>query len=318
MAPLQNMYAQSQFFRQMVAQESHRLFQAQLKLRWIFVLALALVLGLAEAMDRPQYLAGHGVILTAAFALFNLALQVFDWRGQAGSWTIYATVLADHVLITLHLVFIVRQMDPGDVLWSPENLIFAMISLNTALRLSYAGLSFSLLCNFIGLNIVFAVAHFYLEPSLLLRLSDIGPRGHVIRVIFMLAMGSFFFTIPLVFRHLLAQQETLFRARKALQDRQSQLLEDEVAEQTAILRRTNQELRATLGEVQTLESLLPICSRCKKIKDDQGRWLSLVQYLAARPKVRVTHGLCEPCFAILYPEIAEEVILQLKDLDQKR
>jgi hypothetical protein len=90
-----------------------------------------------------------------------------------------------------------------------------------------------------------------------------------------------------------------------------------VAETAAALQQTNQDLRAALEEVRALEALLPICARCKRIKDDQGRWLEMEQYLARRPRVRVTHGLCEQCFAILYPEIAAEVIVQLRDLEAK-
>ena len=50
------------------------------------------------------------------------------------------------------------------------------------------------------------------------------------------------------------------------------------------------------AEVKTLESLLPICSYCKMIRDTEGKWHELSQYIADRTKTEFTHGICPPCF----------------------
>lgn len=311
-------YAQSPFFRQLVAQESGRIFLSQLKARWVFSLLLTGNLCLAWALDRPQFRAGHGFKLLAGFLLFTVILQWASARGLAGTWTIFVTPLVDHVLISLHLIFAVQALGPARVAWAPENLIFLIISFYTALRLDYRGLAFSLVCNLVALNVVYYFSSAGLDPALRARFPEMGLNGHLVRLIFMTAMGGIFFFILLSFRHLLAKQEAYFHIRRRLRDDHSQELERKVIERSAQLRQTNQELQAALDEVRALEGLLPICSRCKKIRDDQGRWLGMEQYLAQRAGVRVTHGLCEECFSVIYPEIADEVIAQLRDLEAKK
>jgi PAS domain S-box-containing protein len=66
------------------------------------------------------------------------------------------------------------------------------------------------------------------------------------------------------------------------------------------------ELTAALAEVRTLTGLLPICSSCKKIRDDQGYWNQIEEYFHKRSDVQFTHGLCPECMAQLYPDIIAE------------
>jgi len=56
-----------------------------------------------------------------------------------------------------------------------------------------------------------------------------------------------------------------------------------------------QRLQKSLTEVRTLKSFLPICSYCKKIRDDAGYWSMLEQYLGAHTDARVEMGLCPEC-----------------------
>lgn len=62
------------------------------------------------------------------------------------------------------------------------------------------------------------------------------------------------------------------------------------------------ELRNALEEVKTLSGLLPICSSCKKIRDDQGYWQSVEHYVQAHSTATFTHGICPDCFKQVYPE----------------
>ncbi|HUJ74981.1 MAG TPA: histidine kinase N-terminal 7TM domain-containing protein [bacterium] len=64
------------------------------------------------------------------------------------------------------------------------------------------------------------------------------------------------------------------------------------------------ELQAALADVRTLRGLLPICSSCKKIRDDDGYWQTLEHYVQAHSEARFSHGLCEDCIQRLYPELA--------------
>jgi CheY-like chemotaxis protein len=53
-------------------------------------------------------------------------------------------------------------------------------------------------------------------------------------------------------------------------------------------------------EVKILRGLLPICSRCKKIRDDQGFWDRVESYLEAHSQVIFTHSICPGCLDVLY------------------
>ena len=56
-----------------------------------------------------------------------------------------------------------------------------------------------------------------------------------------------------------------------------------------------EELKHASTQVSTLQGLLPICSACKKIRDDKGAWQSMEAYLGDRSQVEFTHGLCPEC-----------------------
>jgi AmiR/NasT family two-component response regulator len=69
------------------------------------------------------------------------------------------------------------------------------------------------------------------------------------------------------------------------------------------LRRLNAELQDALAKVRTLSGLLPICSSCKKIRDDEGYWNQLEAYIQEHSKAVFSHGLCPECAKKLYPEV---------------
>jgi PAS domain S-box-containing protein len=67
------------------------------------------------------------------------------------------------------------------------------------------------------------------------------------------------------------------------------------------------ELTDALAEVRTLSGLLPICSSCKKIRDDKGYWKKLEVYFQSHSEVRFSHSLCPDCIQELYPDYAAKL-----------
>jgi PAS domain S-box-containing protein len=63
------------------------------------------------------------------------------------------------------------------------------------------------------------------------------------------------------------------------------------------------ELREALENISTLRGLLPICSSCKKIRDDRGYWNRLESYIESHTRAEFSHGLCPDCMVKLYPEV---------------
>lgn len=61
------------------------------------------------------------------------------------------------------------------------------------------------------------------------------------------------------------------------------------------------ELEAARAKVKVLQGLLPICSGCKKIRDEKGVWRPLEAYIAEKSEAEFSHGVCPDCLARLYP-----------------
>lgn len=55
------------------------------------------------------------------------------------------------------------------------------------------------------------------------------------------------------------------------------------------------ELQEALDHVQRLEGMLPICSYCKKVRDDHDYWQQVETYMSKRAGVQFTHGICPDC-----------------------
>lgn len=103
-------------------------------------------------------------------------------------------------------------------------------------------------------------------------------------------------------------------------------LESLVAERTGVLETTNErlaaeiverkqaqaareqliaELQEALAKVKLLSGLVPICSSCKKIRDDQGFWKQVETYVAEHSEAKFSHGPCPDCARQLYRELYE-------------
>ncbi|MGD9817618.1 MAG: response regulator [Desulfomonilaceae bacterium] len=67
-----------------------------------------------------------------------------------------------------------------------------------------------------------------------------------------------------------------------------------------------EELRGALSQVKSLSGLLPICSSCKKIRDDSGYWRQIEAYIRDHSEADFTHSICPECAKKLYPEIFKD------------
>jgi PAS domain S-box-containing protein len=56
------------------------------------------------------------------------------------------------------------------------------------------------------------------------------------------------------------------------------------------------ELRNALAEIKTLRGIIPICSHCKQIRDDEGSWNQLEDYIHHHSEAEFSHGMCPDCF----------------------
>jgi len=81
------------------------------------------------------------------------------------------------------------------------------------------------------------------------------------------------------------QEEVLSRVRTHLRLRRLVIAQE----------RLITKLNTALAEVDTLRGMLPICSYCKKIKDEKGAWKKLETYIRTHTQASFSHGICPEC-----------------------
>jgi hypothetical protein len=106
---------------------------------------------------------------------------------------------------------------------------------------------------------------------------------------------------PLILFHAIAAyQNTVFELLKEVEQQH---------DQQAVL---NTQLREALADVKTLQGLIPICSKCKKIRDDTGYWEHVEAYVQKHTDAAFTHGLCPTCGEQLYGELWTTTMKRMK------
>ena len=103
-----------------------------------------------------------------------------------------------------------------------------------------------------------------------------------------------FITKPVNSVELLARVNSALMLKKEMDCRKTREME---------LRRSNAELQQALREVKVLKGLVPICASCKKIRNDQGFWQQLEEYIQQHSEAEFSHGLCTPCIKKHYPGV---------------
>jgi len=66
-------------------------------------------------------------------------------------------------------------------------------------------------------------------------------------------------------------------------------------------------LQEALENVKKLSGLIPICSNCKKIRNDEGYWKQIEGYISEHSEARFSHGICPDCAKKIYSEFLKDV-----------
>lgn len=72
--------------------------------------------------------------------------------------------------------------------------------------------------------------------------------------------------------------------------------------QRKTIERKNERLEAYLTEIETLQDLIPICSVCKKVRNDDGYWERVESYITRKSSAQFSHAICATCEATIYPD----------------
>jgi transcriptional regulator with GAF, ATPase, and Fis domain len=67
------------------------------------------------------------------------------------------------------------------------------------------------------------------------------------------------------------------------------------------LNQTVSQLEKALSEVHTLRGIIPMCASCRKIRNEEGYWQMVEEYISEHSEAHFSHGLCQKCRERLYP-----------------
>ena len=105
-------------------------------------------------------------------------------------------------------------------------------------------------------------------------------------LVFIIALGLFLSIIVILF----IENKTISKRKQAEKEREKLIAE----------------LHDAVTKIKTLRGLLPICSNCKKIRDDKGYWKQIESYIRDHSEAEFTHSMCPICAKKLYPELFQE------------
>lgn len=66
-------------------------------------------------------------------------------------------------------------------------------------------------------------------------------------------------------------------------------------------------IESSIKEIQILRGLLPICSYCKKIRDDEGKWTQLEKFIQENSEAKFSHSMCPECAQTIYPDLYDKI-----------
>ena len=228
--------------------------------------------------------------------------------------------------IIILVVFFSRKRMPENLLVFSILLIFSGLSVSALLQygIASAGFYFSAASIFIagialglwggiicaGLNLValFIVARMWMSGYLSfpgdVREFVLQPTvWATLGITFIITTSVFFISASGLLSGLRKQMDTISNQKKKLEERSAQLTQ------------SNQELTEALAKVKTLSGLLPICSNCKKIRDDKGYWQQVEQFVQDHSRAEFTHSLCPDCLWELHPREAERILKKTENSD---
>lgn len=96
-------------------------------------------------------------------------------------------------------------------------------------------------------------------------------------------------------------QEYNERLEKKIEERT-----EELSLSVAKLEKSNRDLTESMTKIRLLSGLLPMCSSCKKIRNDKGYWEQIEVYIRDHSEAEFSHGICPACSKKLYPEFQNE------------
>lgn len=100
----------------------------------------------------------------------------------------------------------------------------------------------------------------------------------------------------------LGEERALLEERIAARTEELQRINDRLQEEVDERKLAIARLNESLQEIKKLQGILPICSYCRKVRDEQGAWSQLERYIEEHSEAAFSHGICHDCARKHFPD----------------
>ena len=230
------------------------------------------------SVGRDRQLRLYLALVFALFVPTTLVVAWFDWiRGDRVTATLVAVICA--ILLT----FLRTLRRARDIRWGYRGVLAPAVILLTAILFLGGGGGYAILWYYVfpaGFYFVFGAREgsvwvaALVVPACFILFSDLGASYSAdLRY-------RFGVTFSLMTAMALGLQLSRDRADRELALEKASLEE-------------------ALAKVRTLSEMLPMCAWCRKVRDDEGYWMRIEEYLREETGTEVSHGICEECAVML-------------------
>ncbi len=77
---------------------------------------------------------------------------------------------------------------------------------------------------------------------------------------------------------------------------------EEIEKNKIDIEESHKKLESAIAQIRTLKGILPICSHCKKIRDDDGYWNQVEKIINEQTEAELSHGICPACLEKHYKD----------------
>lgn len=252
----------------------------------IFATALLTRFGLGK-MSSVQWAVFIGIALAGNFIFFILFYTGINLRFSDPSLTREQIVYS--AFCCMVILYALPEARPIALMFYLPAFSFGMLRLNRRQYFWLIACVLGLYAALLGWEYLYDPRKFNIQYQLFL---------FVLFGILLMWYGFFGGFVSNLRRYLRLQKEEIQKAHEEIKIENEERKRAQMEKDHLIV-----ELNHALSKVRTLGGLLPICSSCKKIRDDQGYWNQIESYIKTHSDTEFTHSICPDCIKKLYPDL---------------
>ena len=211
-------------------------------------------------------------ILSVTATMTSLAVYIFSIKTGKYHALAYPAIITFFILLLI--LWITSEGTNGSV-----GYYYALFIVAGILIVKKQHRLLLILITIITLIILYIIEYYY--PSAFVPYASRTQRFFDVVIAMPIALVTMGLTMYIVFNHYLSEREQ----------------KDKLLEQTI---ENKKKLEKALSEIKLLRGFLPICVKCKRIRDDHGYWNQIEDYISSHSEAEFTHSICPECAKKLY------------------